>query len=226
MREKTKFGERTKAEGYKKEYRKVLVFAEGQVTEIEYFKGVEDNKKVIGIPALLKVEPIKRPTEKAMWSNISRIIRFIEEKKLNATKDKIEFLRDDDELWIVFDRDQITKNQFEDAKKYAEEENYNIGFTNSLFEIWLLLHFEGFNKYTDNQLIFSKENKEFIINEIIKLSNGGLYGKNKKHVRFEKFIEGINLACQQSEKLCNDLDLLFDNIGTTLNKMMNSLIDE
>lgn len=226
MRDKTTFGERVKGEEYKKEYIKVLVFAEGQVTEIEYFQGVQDNKKLLGIPALLKVEPVKRPDEKAMWSNITRIIRFIEEKKENAAKDKLEFLRADDELWIVFDRDQITEEQFENAKEYAAKENYSIGFTNSLFEMWLLLHFDGFNKYTSDQLIFSQENKEFIINEIIDISNGGLYGKNKKHVRFEKFIKGIRIACEQSEHLCNDLDVLFNEVGTTLNKMMISLIGD
>jgi len=136
LRDKTKFGERLNKENYIDEYIKVLIFAEGQVTEIEYFQGIQENKKELGIPAIIEVEPIKRPDEQASWSNIVKIIEFIDQKEEEAKNNGVEFLRDIDKLWIVFDKDQIQKQQYDMALEYAKIKNYNIGFTNPFFDIF------------------------------------------------------------------------------------------
>lgn len=109
LRYKTKFGERLNKENYIDEYIKVLIFAEGQITETEYFHGIQENKKELGIPAIIKVEPIKRSDEQASWSNIVKIMEFIDQKEEEAKNSGVEFLRDIDKLWIVLDKDQIPK---------------------------------------------------------------------------------------------------------------------
>lgn len=224
MRDKTNFGEPVNQESVKNENIKIMIFAEGQVTEIEYFEGIKAHKKELNIPAIIDVKPIKRPESKASWSNITSIIKFIEEKKEEYRIDGVDFLKPNDQLWIIFDRDKILEHQYNTALKYSVDNNYKIGFTNSCFELWLLLHFDGFSEYSHDMLTFSKENKEFIIGEVITKSQNGLYGRNKKNIKFKKFINGIDIAYNQSMALTNELDELFNRVGTTLHLLLGEII--
>ncbi|WP_107923283.1 RloB family protein [Lysinibacillus parviboronicapiens] len=47
-----------------------------------------------------------------------------------------------DEVWIVFDKDDLTEKQLEEVNVFCEEKNIQIAYTNEAFELWLLLHFE------------------------------------------------------------------------------------
>jgi hypothetical protein len=225
MREKTSYGERSSIEKAKSEYRKFLIFTEGQVTEIDYFKGLKEFKKELDISDIIKIEPEKRPRDKSGWSNISKIIEFIEIKKKESEIDNVEFLKENDQLWIVFDRDQITSKQYHEALEYARENDYHLAFTNSCFELWLLLHFDNIDEYSLDELKFSNDNKNNIVSEVIRKSHNGLYGKNKKKVRFSCFKGGITKACEQSTKLNNDLEDLFDNVGTTMHSCLKEIIN-
>ncbi len=225
MRDSTKFGDRHINASSKKTFKKILIFAEGQVTEIDYFEGMKSHKKELGIPSIIKIETEKRPEVKSMWSNIVKIVEFIELRKEEYKLDEKEFLREGDELWIIFDRDQITKEQYKIGLDYASSNGYHIGFTNSCFEMWLLLHFPEFEKYEKYTLEFSQANKTHIVSEVIKKSMNGLYGRNKKKVKFENFKSGINNAVQQSKTFNGDLSLsdLYENLGTSMHELIISM---
>ncbi|WP_373893664.1 RloB family protein [Virgibacillus sp. CBA3643] len=45
--------------------------------------------------------------------------------------------------WVVFDKDNLAREEIEKTYKFATRRNVNIGFTNICFELWLLLHFES-----------------------------------------------------------------------------------
>ncbi|MER1984552.1 MAG: RloB family protein [Solibacillus sp.] len=47
-----------------------------------------------------------------------------------------------DEVWIVFDKDDLTDWQLEEVNEFCTRHNIHIGYTNEAFELWLLLHFE------------------------------------------------------------------------------------
>ena len=48
-----------------------------------------------------------------------------------------------DEVWIVFDKDDLTEKQLEEVNVFCEEKDIKIAYTNEAFELWLLLHFEA-----------------------------------------------------------------------------------
>ncbi len=55
--------------------------------------------------------------------------------------------RTPDKVWAVFDKDDADKSEgntkrFIDAFTLAEKENVEIAYSNEVFELWLLLHFE------------------------------------------------------------------------------------
>ena len=47
-----------------------------------------------------------------------------------------------DEVWIVFDKDDLTEKQLDEVNTFCEQHNIQIAYTNEAFELWLLLHFE------------------------------------------------------------------------------------
>ena len=47
-----------------------------------------------------------------------------------------------DEVWIVFDKDDLTEKQLDEVNVFCEEKNIHIAYSNEAFELWLLLHFE------------------------------------------------------------------------------------
>lgn len=50
-----------------------------------------------------------------------------------------------DEVWIVFDKDDLLEWQLEEVNEFCAHHNIHIGYTNEAFELWLLLHFEQVN---------------------------------------------------------------------------------
>ncbi len=46
-----------------------------------------------------------------------------------------------DNYWVVFDKDDFTDQNFNDAIKLAEENGFNVAYSNQAFEYWFLLHF-------------------------------------------------------------------------------------
>jgi hypothetical protein len=58
---------------------------------------------------------------------------------------KLEYYKEIDFVWVVFDKDDADENEtkinrFNDAFKIAERENIQIAYSNEVFELWLLLH--------------------------------------------------------------------------------------
>ena len=47
-----------------------------------------------------------------------------------------------DEVWIVFDKDDLTEQQLEEVNEFCLRHQIHIAYTNEAFELWLLLHFE------------------------------------------------------------------------------------
>ncbi len=44
-------------------------------------------------------------------------------------------------LWCVFDKDSFSDDNFNQAKKLAENNNIRPAYSNEAFELWYLLHF-------------------------------------------------------------------------------------
>ena len=60
-------------------------------------------------------------------------------------------MREVDEVWVVFDKDDADANaakiqRFKDAFEIAKKENFEIAYSNEVFELWLLLHFTNVEK--------------------------------------------------------------------------------
>ena len=113
-----------------KKYRKIFVIAtEGKETEQEYF-------------SILK--KYSSATINLCHSNTNSNPFYVL-KRLKQTI-KYKNLKENDEAWVVIDKDSWTTNDIEKVYKWAtKSDNYGVALSNPCFEYWLLLHFDDGN---------------------------------------------------------------------------------
>jgi len=99
-----------------------LIVCEGEKTEPNYFKGFRVPKLVIDIQGLGK--------------NPSNLVQ-----SAKRFKDQEEY----DQVWCVFDRDDWTEEDFNNAIHSARSHNFKVAYSNEAFELWYVLHFEFLN---------------------------------------------------------------------------------
>jgi len=104
--------------GFKKHRQSLMLFCEGE-TEEGYFTGFRVRAKTMkGGSAFTVVE---------------ESIRWIEYYKASKRFDQ---------FWVVFDKDESTDDEFNQAIRKAEENGLRGAYSNESFELWILMHFE------------------------------------------------------------------------------------
>ncbi|BAZ29757.1 abortive phage resistance protein [Cylindrospermum sp. NIES-4074] len=101
-----------------------LIVCEGAKTEPNYFR----NFRVSTTVKEIQVEGV--------GYNPSKLVQ--EAKELKAQGDY-------DQVWCVFDRDDWTKQDFNNAIANAEREGFKVAYSNEAFELWYVLLFEFLN---------------------------------------------------------------------------------
>ncbi len=125
-------------------YRKMFVLStEGKHTEPEYFQMLKNEKAVIHIKCLNRRSSDPKSVLKEMRQYLKK-----------------ESLRNNDEAWLVIDKDQWTDEQLNVLYKWSETDlRYGLAVSNPQFEYWLLLHFENGNKITSSKNCLEKLKK-------------------------------------------------------------------
>jgi hypothetical protein len=113
-----------------------LIVCEGTKTEPNYFEQFR-------VPSLVvQVEGIGMNT-----------LRLVDE----AIKLKME--GEYDQIWCVFDKDDFSIDQFENAIYKAKKNEINIAYSNQAFELWYVLHFEYLHTAIDRKAYMEKLNR-------------------------------------------------------------------
>lgn len=138
-----------------------LIVCEGEKTEPNYFKSFKTNVKsfVLTIDAFGEASNAK--------DLVNRTIKY-------RDKSSQEY----DSVWVVFDRDSFSPNNFNGAIGLAENNDIKVGWSNEAFELWYLLHFQYRNTYMSREDYKSAIEKE--VNDRIAAQS-----KNKKPVKFK-----------------------------------------
>lgn len=87
-----------------------------------------------------------------------------------------------DQVWVVFDRDIHSTQNFNNAIKMAEKFGFGVAYSNQAFEYWLILHF---NAHQGSKLHRSRYNE--LINEYLKPYNVSYDGQGSKLITPEFF---------------------------------------
>ena len=97
-----------------------LIICEGEKTEPAYFNGFRVPSVTIEIVGLAKA-----PLE---------LVERADERQKEG---------DYDQVWCVFDRDQVSAGLFQQALALAQRRKILIAYSNPAFELWFLLHFHS-----------------------------------------------------------------------------------
>jgi hypothetical protein len=213
-------------------YRLFVIASEGEATEKIYFDALrqvlasETDKK-----ALIQIEFLERgknlPKEKAKNAKgSSGHLNVI--KQLDAYKKEYKLV-EDDELWLVIDRDYQNNpiENIDEVARRCKQKGYFLGITCPNFELWLLLHLKDLSEYSEEQKqTFVKPEK--ISNDhtaISKEISNVLGGYKKSDYKIELILPHYPIAVEQARqldtnpqerwgegKLFSRLYLLFDHI--------------
>lgn len=99
-----------------------LIVCEGERTEPNYFRAFR-------VPSLV-----------VMVEGVARQALQLVNKALELRE-----AGDYDQIWCVFDRDDVPQDQFNEAIARAERLNLHVAYSNQAFELWYLLHFHYYN---------------------------------------------------------------------------------
>ena len=187
--------------------KRFLIVCEGEKTEVNYFKAFTVPKKI---------EVRVKGEGKNSLSLVEKAIQIIDNLKKDDSFDQI---------WCVFDKDNCSKEQFNQAERLAKENNIKIAYSNEAFEIWFILHFQYLDIATSRSeylTILTKQMQKYgLLNEQEK------YEKNREDM-YEKLKPYQRTAITNAAKLIQDRDEAkkhpFDaNPSTTVQELVQEL---
>jgi len=114
---------------------KVVIVCEGDVTEKIYFHGVRIQRRV---------QRARMELHLAVGVPMTVVHRAIEVKEMNARRNKLDNIDLSEDVWAVFDRDDF--DRIPEAMALAKANGIKVAFSNPNFELFLLLHFQEFNR--------------------------------------------------------------------------------
>ena len=130
-----------------KSARLIVIATEGKMTENIYFEAM----KVRLCASDVHLEILHRDKNASSPDKVYNQIRSFKEEYV---------IKDDDELWIVVDKDRWKDEMLSSVAQYcAADANLHFCLSNPCFELWLLLHLEDISTYNEEQMSLLTENK-------------------------------------------------------------------
>ena len=186
-----------------------LIICEGKQTEPNYFNGL---KQEINRKYGKKVEVLIPNIDiKGTGRNTTDLVKYTQKYVNNSNKVY-------GQVWVVFDKDEYSDEQFNQAIKNCD---YNVAWSNPNFELWLLSHLNRVSRTISKDEILDKLDKEFQKNGL------GTYKKNDDKI-FEKVtrdrkIDTAIKNCEYMEKLNRNGQASDRNPMTKVYKIVDGL---
>ena len=174
--------------------RKVFILVEGRTEQI-YFDLLRQKLRL----GNLKIK---------MLDNVGN--NWIEKAKLVMKNDK-NFKRDKyTDVYVCFDKDEFVINDLQKINKVAKIEKITIGFSNIMFEVWLLAHFETVSNGLLSKSALKAKLSRYLDQEYVKANSAQL----------EKIVELYSKAIDNSKSIC---EINYDKQCTTIGKMIEQI---
>lgn len=130
--------------------RLVVIASEGRCTESIYFSAVKDKLRAPNVHVEILARDSNESSPESVHGQIADFMRQYN-------------IEDDDELWLVIDRDRWHERMLSQvAQLCSQNPHLHFCMSNPCFELWLLLHLEDIRKYdeaTANELALNRKNR-------------------------------------------------------------------
>ena len=209
-----KIGKKERKRDRKPQPASYFIGSEGTKTEVIYFKGFAEKlrTKYAGLDGKVVVPSFEI---EGIGTSSTRLLQDIEK-----------YLRTDprifENVWAVFDKDDVPKDYFDNAISKAKSSGWHVAWTNDSFELWYLLHFEYLNSAIDRAQYKKKLEEHF-------KSNGlSGYEKNDPEV-FEILYSKSSTALKNASRLEKNYDESIScserNPCTTVHDLVGRLVE-
>lgn len=122
-----------------KSARLIVIAAEGRKTENIYFQRLKLEHEAQNVHVEILERGDNNSNPETVFQQISKYAKDYD-------------IEEDDQLWVVVDRDRWKNVELASvAKKCSQKSNFHFCLSNPCFEIWLLLHIEGLEKYSEEE---------------------------------------------------------------------------
>ncbi|MFO7789756.1 MAG: RloB family protein [Bacteroidota bacterium] len=191
----------------------IIIAAEGRETESLYFNSLKEKYATSNIHVVI----IDRKTDS---SNPQKVM-----EALDSFAKKYE-IAEDDELWMVIDRDYQAWSEKEIsfvARQCHQKKGYKLGLSNPAFELWLLLHVKNISDYPASEKGKLYKNKRhgtrrtYLEKELSKVLPGG-YEKSRYDTAY--LIQNLDMAIRQAKVLdTNSCERWPNHLGTRVYRL-------
>ena len=198
--------------------RLVVIAAEGRKTENIYFEEMKNFLHASNV----QIKVLQRDTNNSCPEDVYRQIQaFAKEYNIDV----------DDQLWVVVDKDNWKDKMLSNvATKCSQNKYFNFCVSNPCFELWLILHLEDVEGYTEEKKNSLAENKKH-------KKNDATWTKNRlrelmKHYSESKYdanelLPTIDTSIERAQKLDTNKKARWpQQIGTRVYRLVSSILEK
>lgn len=145
---------------------------------------------------------------------------------LEMQKNILDYNPEIDVINLVVDRDKgnFKEEQYNNLIKECNDKSIKLYVSNPCFEVWLLMHFDefeklDFNKLLENKRVNSNKNSRKYADKML----SEIIGYDKSNLNFDDFIDKIDSAIEREKKYCEDVTELKDNIGSNVGILITNM---
>lgn len=190
-----------------------LIVCEGEATEPNYIEGLkQDLPKGVLMAYQIDIAGTGRNTQ----SLVDEALRLQTVYEKNTTR-KI------DRLWVVFDRDSFSAQDFNGAIQRCHNSDIGCAWSNEAFELWYLLHFQYYENAMSRRVY-----KEMIENHLKPvLGNEFRYEKNSEQMyALLKEYGSLEDAIRNAKRLADQFEGRQDHMNHNPCTMVWRLVEE
>lgn len=180
----------------KKEKRKIFILVEGE-TEQMYFDFLRQKLRLSNV----KIKTVVLENSGQTWIEKAKcLIQNDPNLKRDSTT----------EVFVVFDKDEFTNEELNWMFKKADDEAFEIGFSNATFEVWLLAHFEEVTPRLLSKVALKNKLGNHLQTEYVKADSDQL----------EKIVKNYEVAIKNTDGISEvDFSHQSTNIGALILKI-------
>lgn len=196
----------------------IIVATEGRVTEPQYFYGVIDKLEERGSQLRLTLIPPGEDNKSSPKHVLDRLDNYTKEYGLD----------DDDDLFLVIDRDRWQPQELSVVAQDCANKGYSLCLSNPCFELWLYLHHVDIVSLPENEQLALLENKShprqnrsYIKAKLSDVSGGF----NSAKIRIDDFWSLTDTAIERAKELEQNPKARWPNgLGTRVYILMEKVL--
>lgn len=145
---------------------------------------------------------------------------------LEIQKNVLDYNPEIDVINLIVDRDKgnFKEEQYDNLIIECEKKNIKLYVSNPCFEVWLLMHFDEFEKLDFKKLLENKRvNSSKKARRYADKKLSEIIGYDKASLNFNDFVDRVDLAIEREKKYCEDILELKNNIGSNVGILITNM---